>query len=197
MDAQLRYEKDTSNSIHFINSRNEKVQDKSKACLVRQRMRLPVTVMEVFLHKSYPNKGVWWTTGCAAEIEDQVLSLYSHAMSTRDIENHIKELYDVDMSVATITNYRPYHWAYIPMEESPVEKCLHGRIAVPVDRWMQLSKVRPDGKVINKAVQIAVGLKNEGKKEILGMWTCQNESVSFWLSVLTNPKKPGYWRYLD
>lgn len=52
-------------------------------------------------------------------------------------------------------------------------------------------KVRQEGKVINKAVQVAVGLNNQGKKEVLGMWTCQNESASFWMSVLTNIKSRG------
>ena len=52
-------------------------------------------------------------------------------------------------------------------------------------------KVRQDGKIIDKAVQIAVGLNNQGYKEMLGMWLCQNESASFWMSVLTNLKSRG------
>jgi putative transposase len=59
--------------------------------------------------------------------------------------------------------------------------------------WMDavVFKVRQEGKVINKAVQIAVGLNNQGKKDVLGMWTCQNESASFWMSVLTNLRSRG------
>ena len=56
--------------------------------------------------------------------------------------------------------------------------------------WMDaiVFKVRQDGKVIDKAVQIAVGLNNQGYKEVLGMWLCQNESASFWMSVPNNLK---------
>ena len=56
--------------------------------------------------------------------------------------------------------------------------------------WMDaiVFKVRQDGKVIDKAVQIAVGLNNQGYKEVLGMWLCQNESASFWMSVLNDLK---------
>jgi putative transposase len=59
--------------------------------------------------------------------------------------------------------------------------------------WMDaiVFKVRQDGKVIDKAVQIAVGLNNQGIKEMLGMWLCQNESASFWMGVLTNLKSRG------
>ena len=38
------------------------------------------------------------------EIEDHVLSLYTHDMSTRDIESHIRELYGVEMNEATISH---------------------------------------------------------------------------------------------
>jgi len=56
--------------------------------------------------------------------------------------------------------------------------------------WMDaiVFKVRHEGKVIDKAVQIAVGLNNKGYKEVLGMWLCQNESASFWMTVLTDFK---------
>jgi transposase-like protein len=59
--------------------------------------------------------------------------------------------------------------------------------------WMDaiVFKVRQEGKVIDKAVQIAVGLNNKGYKEVLGMWLCQNESASFWMTVLTDLKSRG------
>ena len=59
--------------------------------------------------------------------------------------------------------------------------------------WMDaiVFKVRQDGKVIDKAVQIAVGLNEHGRKEVLGMWICQNESAAFWMQVLTTLKSRG------
>ena len=49
-------------------------------------------------------------------------------------------------------------------------------------------KVRENGKVINKTVYLCVGLNKEGLKEVLGMWIGKNESVAFWLGVLTDLK---------
>lgn len=121
------------------------------------------------------------------DIEDHVLSLYSHGMSTRDIENHIKELYGVDISEATISHITDRIIEHIDQWKSRRLESVYMVV------WMDavVFKVRQEGKVINKAVQIAVGLNNQGKKEVLGMWTCQNESASFWMSVLTNLKSRG------
>ncbi|WP_255372840.1 transposase [Chitinophaga sp. YR573] len=52
-------------------------------------------------------------------------------------------------------------------------------------------KVRENSKVINKTVHIAVGLRRDGLKEVLGMWLGKNESAAYWMSVLTDMKARG------
>ena len=52
-------------------------------------------------------------------------------------------------------------------------------------------KVREGSKVINKTVYIAVGLRRNGKKQVLGLWLSKNESAAFWMSVLTDMKARG------
>lgn len=52
-------------------------------------------------------------------------------------------------------------------------------------------KVRDNGKVINKTVYLCVGLKQDGLKEVLGMWVGKNESSSFWMSVMSDLKARG------
>ena len=114
-------------------------------------------------------------------------SLYTHGMSTRDIESHIRELYGVEMSEATISHITDRIVEHVEAWKSRrLEK-------VYLVVWMDaiVFKVRQDGKVIDKAVQIAVGLNNNGYKEVLGMWLCQNESAAFWMSVITNLKSRG------
>ncbi len=100
---------------------------------------------------------------------------------------HIKDLYGVEMSEATISHITDRIIDHIEQWKS---RSLD-RVYMVV--WMDaiVFKVRQDGKVIDKAVQIAVGLNNQGYKEMLGMWLCQNESASFWMSVLTNLKSRG------
>ncbi len=52
-------------------------------------------------------------------------------------------------------------------------------------------KVRHEGKIINKSIYIVLGLKEDGKKEVLGLWIHQGESASFWLNVMTDLKERG------
>ena len=47
------------------------------------------------------------------------------------------------------------------------------------------------GRLINKTVYIAVGLRQDGIKEVLGLWLGKNETSSFWMSVLTDMKARG------
>ena len=52
-------------------------------------------------------------------------------------------------------------------------------------------KVRENSKVINKTMYIAVGLRTDGRKEVLGLWLGKNESSAFWMTVLTDIKARG------
>lgn len=56
--------------------------------------------------------------------------------------------------------------------------------------WMDgiVFKVRENSKVINKTIYLAVGLNRERRKEVLGMRLGENESSSFWMSLLTDLK---------
>jgi putative transposase len=122
-----------------------------------------------------------------AKVEDTVLSLYSKGMSTRDIEQQIKELYGVELSEGTVSRItsRMLHlvseWQERPLQ--PVYLML----------WLDALRfhVRQDHKVICKSCYLAIGLNQEGKKELLGIWLSATESASFWLQVLTDIKARG------
>ena len=52
-------------------------------------------------------------------------------------------------------------------------------------------KVKQNGKYINKCIYLVIGLKQDGLKEVLGMWMAETESASFWMCVLTDLKARG------
>jgi len=52
-------------------------------------------------------------------------------------------------------------------------------------------KVRQDGRIINKAVYIILGINLDGLKEVLGMWVGENETSNFWLKVITDLQQRG------
>ena len=120
-------------------------------------------------------------------IENVIISLYAKGMSNSDIEEQIREVYNFDVSTSTISRITDsitndiIAWQNRPLE--PVYLIV----------WMDgiVFKVRENSKVINKTVYIAVGLRRDGKKEVLGLWLGKNESAAFWMSVLTDMKARG------
>lgn len=182
MDEHLGYEKHAPTSNQFANSRNGKSTKKVKTKYGLTEIQVPRDRDASFSPQLLPKR-----RRVMEDIEDHVLSLYSHGMSTRDIEDHIKELYGVELSEASISHITDRLIEHIEQWKSRRLESVYMIV------WMDaiVFKVRQDRKVIQKAVQIAVGLTNQGKKDLLGMWTCQHESASFWMSVLTDLKSRG------
>ncbi|EGJ71133.1 transposase mutator type [Bacteroides coprosuis DSM 18011] len=120
-------------------------------------------------------------------LEHVIVPLYAKGMSVSDIEEQIREVYNFDVSGATISRITDavttdiVAWQNRPLE--PVYLIV----------WMDgiVFKVREGSKVINKTIYIAVGLRRDGLKEVLGLWLGKNESSSFWMSVLTDLKARG------
>ncbi len=120
-------------------------------------------------------------------IESLIISLYAKGMSNSDIEEQLHELYDFNVSTSTISIVTDkitndiVAWQNRPLE------------SVYLIVWMDavVFKVRENSRVVNKAIYLAVGLRQDGKKEVLGMWLGKNESSAFWMSVLTDLKTRG------
>lgn len=120
-------------------------------------------------------------------IEEVIVSLYAKEMSVSDIEEQIKDVYNFDVSASTISRITSrIAEDIISWQNRPLE-------AVYLIVWMDgiVFKVRENSKVVNKTIYIAVGLKRDGYKEVLGMWLGKNESATYWMSVLTDMKARG------
>ena len=121
------------------------------------------------------------------KIEDVIIGMYSRGMTTRDIEEQIKEIYGIELSETSVSNITAKILENIKQwQERPLDNVYY-------ILWMDgiSFKVRQSGKVINKTVYLVIGLSKEGMKEVLGMWIDTSESASFWLSVLTDLKARG------
>jgi len=119
--------------------------------------------------------------------DDKVISMYARGMSNREIVGHLHELYGVDVSpdlISVVTDAvleEIAAWQARPLE--PV---------YPLVFFDALRvKIRDEGLVRNKAVHIALGVRHDGGKEILGMWLEQNEGAKFWLRVMNELKNRG------
>jgi putative transposase len=121
------------------------------------------------------------------DLERQILAMYAKGMSTRDIEDHLKEIYGIEASPALISRITDkimpqlMEWQSRPLDSVYPIVYFDGIVF----------KVRKDGKVINKCAYTVLGINQDGKKEILGMWLSENESASFWTIVCNELKNRG------
>ena len=122
-----------------------------------------------------------------SSIEDQVMSMYAKGMTTRDITEHLKSVYGVDASPTMISKMTD---KILPIAKEWQNRPLANKYAIVFMDGIHYN-VRQDNAVIKKAVYIAIGIKLDGTKEIIGMWIGGNESAKYWLGVLNEIKNRG------
>jgi len=121
------------------------------------------------------------------KMDDQILTLYAKGLSTREIVEAFKEMYDADVSATLISK----------VTEQVLDQITSWQ-ARPLDSVYPIVyldciviKIRENQTIINKAIYLALGVNMEGHKDLLGLWISQNEGAKFWLSVLTELKARG------
>ena len=119
--------------------------------------------------------------------DDKIISLYARGLSTRDIQEQLKDLYTVDVSPSLISSVTD---AVIDDVKSWQNRSLESIYPI-VFLDALVVKIKENRQVINKSIYLALGVNLDGKKELLGMWVSQNEGEKFWLSVLTELKNRG------
>ncbi len=119
------------------------------------------------------------------DMEEKILSMYAKGMTTGDIESHMKELYDIDISDSTISRITD---KILPIVKEWQERPLEEVYAVVYMDAIHYH-VRSEGRIVKRAVYIALGVNMDGKKEVLGMYVGDNESAKFWLSIINGLKK--------
>ena len=119
--------------------------------------------------------------------DEKIVSMYARGMSTREITGHLRDLYGIDVSpdlISAVTDAvleEVAAWQARPLE--PV---------YPLVFFDALRvKIRDEALVRNKAVHVALGVRADGTKEVLGLWLEQNEGAKFWLRVMNELRNRG------
>ena len=126
-------------------------------------------------------------TSLSGDIEEKVLSMYAKGMTTSDIEGHIRDIYGIEVSDSTISRVTD---KILPVVKEWQMRPLDGIYAVVFLDAIHFH-VRSEGQIIKKAVYIAIGVKMDGIRDVLGMWVGENESAKFWLGILNGLKNRG------
>jgi transposase-like protein len=121
------------------------------------------------------------------QMDDQILTLYAKGLSTREIVEAFKEMYDADVSATLISKVTDRVIEQITAWQS--------RPLDPIYPIVYLDciviKIRDNMRVINKSIYLALGVNMDGHKDLLGLWMSDNEGAKFWVSVLTELKARG------
>ena len=182
MDEHLGYQKHDNAGDNTGNSRNGYSKKTIKSRFGESEISIPRDRNGEYEPKIIKKYG---TT--SNQIEEQIIAMYAKGMSTRDIEDHMKDIYGIDVSATMVSKVTDKIMPLITEWQSR-----------PLDRVYPIVyldaihfKVRKDNRIINKAAYSVLGITMEGIKEILGIWIGENESASFWLGVCNDLKNRG------
>ena len=121
------------------------------------------------------------------DMEEKIISMYAKGMTTGDIEAHLKELYDLDISDSTISRITDKIMPLVKeWQEHPLQE-IYAVVYMDAIHY----HVRSEGRIVKRAVYIALGIDMDGKKDVIGMYVGENEGAKFWLSIINGLKNRG------
>jgi transposase-like protein len=122
------------------------------------------------------------------ELEDKIIAMYAKGMTTRDIEDHLRDMYGVEASASTISTITNKVMPLVEEWQNRPLAALYPILYLDAIHY----KLRKDHKVDNRAVYIVLAVNLEGHKEVLGHWVSDGEEgASFWLGVVTDLRNRG------
>lgn len=123
----------------------------------------------------------------ANDIDKKIIGLYGLGMSYSDIQNHLREMYDFEVSDGTLNSITDSILPEIRDWQSRPLECVYPVI------WLDAMyyRVREDGMVQSKAIYSVLAVNMDGQKEILGIYFGDSESSSFWRQVLNDLQSRG------
>ncbi|PPA27873.1 IS256 family transposase [Aeromonas jandaei] len=182
MDEHLGYQKHAPQGRGTGNNRN----GYSTKCLKGQHGEVTIQAPRD-RNSSFEPQFVRKGQSRLTQMDDQILALYAKGLSTRDIVDAFKEMYDADISAGLVSKVtervieQVHEWQNRPLD--PLYPIVYLDCIV--------LKIRANQRVINKSLYLALGINMEGHKELLCLWLAETEGAKFWLSVLTELKNRG------
>lgn len=182
MEEHLGYQKHSPSGHHSGNSRNGHSKKTLKSHYGEIELEIPRdrnSEFEPIAVKKHQRS--------ISDFDNKIISMYAKGMTTRDIQAHVEELYGFEISPAMISN--------ITDKIVEVATDWQARQLQPVYPIVFFDaihyKVKENGKIISKAAYTCLGIDNEGKKDVLGLWIGESEGAKFWLKVCSELNNRG------
>jgi transposase-like protein len=183
LDNELGYEPYDVKNKATDNSRNGHSKKTLRTSMGKVDIDVPRDRNGVFEPKILPKN----QTSISQDMESKIISMYAKGMSTSDIEEHIRDIYGLEISDTTISRITD---KVLPVAKEWQQRPLESVYAVVFLDAIHYH-VRSEGQSIKKAVYIAIGVDMDGRKDVLGMWVGENESAKFWAGVLNSLRNRG------
>ena len=122
-----------------------------------------------------------------AGFDDKIIGLYARGMTTRELAEHVGELYGTEISPDLVSAVTAAVLEEVAAWQS---RALDSTYAIVFFDALRV-KIRDEGLVSNRAVYLAIGVRCSGHKELLGLWIEQTEGAKFWLRVMTELRNRG------
>lgn len=182
MDASIGYTKNNKQDIESENKRNGYSPKTVKSQYGEFQVDIPRDRAGNFDPKIIPKY-----QRDISGIEEKVISLYARGMTTRDIHDQLQDLYGIELSADMVSK--------ITDKILPEVKEWQSRPLDPVYPFVFMDaihyKIREDGRIINRAAYVVLGVTLDGNKDILSITIGANESSKFWLGMLNDLKNRG------
>lgn len=182
LTAHLGDEKHDASGDNSGNSRNGKSRKTLKGDFGNLPIEVPRDRDSSFEPQIVP-KGQTRFSG----FDDKILSLYARGMTTREIQSHLEEIYQVEVSPALISSVTDAVIEEVKVWQNRPLDALYPILYLDA---LQV-KVRDGAHIRNKAIYLAIGINLAGTKEVLGLWVAQTEGAKFWLQIVTELKNRG------
>jgi len=121
------------------------------------------------------------------DFTDKIVSLYARGMTTREIEDHLREMYDIEVSPQFVSRATERVQSEITEWQNRPLEAVYPVVYVDGLR-VSVRSGNNSGTIIKKCVYIVLGISCAGKQEVLGLWVEENEGAKFWLKVFNDLK---------
>ena len=183
LTAQLGYERYDAAGRNSGNSRNGKRPRKVRSSAGDLTIQVPRDRNATF---QSPLIEPYQTS--TNELEEKIIALYAKGISTRDIQETLRDVYGVEVSPTTISTVTDKVWGLVEAWQNRPLAAIYPIVYLDAIHL----KLRRDGKVLNTAVYVVLGVDLEGQRDVLGHWVGAGaEGANFWLSVVTDLQARG------
>lgn len=187
LEASIGYAKNEKGSLETENKRNGHTLKRVKSQYGKFRVVIPRDRAGEFEPRIIP-KHQRDITG----IEEKIISLYARGMSTRDIHDQLQDLYGIELSAEMVSKITDKILPDVKEWQSRTLESLYPFVFMDAIHY----KVREDGRILNRAAYVILGVTLDGKKDILSITIGANASAKFWLSMLNDLKNRRFMPFL-